>query len=109
MRLGRQIDSENLRKAIKNGRMAMMRLLVAEIGKGLHPNEVVVAVKTADGKIERLVVSRRSIQNDSIRVGWPLGEQDNTVLVELPRETQTGAWRVWVPKDQLIEEERKRA
>lgn len=87
----------------------MMRLKIEEIGKGLHPSETVVSMKTADG-IQRLVVSKRSIQNNSIPVGYPLGEKENSVLVELPRETQTGAWRVWVNKDQLIEvEERMRA
>lgn len=86
----------------------MMRLIVEEVGRGLHPSEVVVAVKTADGQ-QRLVVSSRSLQKGSISVGWPLGERDDATLVELPRETQSGAWRVWVPKDQLVEEERMRA
>ena len=87
----------------------MMRLSVEEIGTGLHPNEVVVSIKVENGT-ERLVVSRRSIKNDSIQVGWPLGEKGDFVLIELPRETQTGAWRVWVHKNQLIhEEERMRA
>jgi hypothetical protein len=88
----------------------MMRLLVKQVGRGLHPSETVVAVQTAEGS-QRVVVSRRSIQNDSIPIGWPLGEKAGAVLVELPRETQSGAWRVWVPKDQLIdlEEERMRA
>jgi hypothetical protein len=87
----------------------MMRLKVEEAGKSLHPNEVVVVIKTINGQ-ERLVVSRRSIQNGSVQIGWPLGESDKAFLVELPRETQIGAWRVWVPKDQLIDvEERMRA
>ena len=86
----------------------MMRLLVEEEREGLHPNEAVVSVRSAEGK-EHLVVSRRSIRDRSIQVGWPLGERGELVLVELPRETQTGAWRVWVNKDQLVEEERKRA
>jgi hypothetical protein len=91
------------------GKIVMMRLKVEEAGRGLHPNEVVVAVKTADGK-ERLVIPRRSITKGSIEVGWPLGSKADLYLVELPRETQTGAWRVWVHKDQLIEvEERMRA
>jgi hypothetical protein len=88
--------------------MAMMRLIVEEVGKGLHPSEAVVSIKTAEGA-QRLVVSSRSIQNGSISIGWPLGEKEGAVLVELPRETQSGAWRVWVPKDQVIEEERRRA
>jgi hypothetical protein len=89
----------------------MMRVKVTEVGRGLHPSEAVVAIKTADGPTERLVVSRRSIENGAIQVGWPLGEKDNRVLIELPRETQTGAWRVWVYRDQLIDaaEERMRA
>jgi hypothetical protein len=88
----------------------MMRLKVEEVGKGLHPSETVVAVKTADGSIERLVVSKRSIHNGTIQVGWPLGEKEDAVLVELSRETQSGAWRVWVNKDQLVDiDERIRA
>ena len=82
----------------------MMRLRVEEVGRGLHPSEVVVAVKTVNG-VERLVVSKRSIEQKSISIGFPLGEEGKAVLVELPRETQSGAWRVWVPKDQVFEEE----
>jgi hypothetical protein len=88
-----------------------MRLKVEQRGQGLHPNEAVVAVQTDHGQ-ERLVVSKRSIRGASIPVGGTLGERaDGYVLVELPRETQTGAWRVWVPRDQLDEqhEERMRA
>ena len=87
--------------------MAMMRLIV-QTGKGLHPSEVLVAVRTTDGT-QRLVVSSRSLLNNSIPVGFPLGERHDAILIELPRETQSGAWRVWVPKDQLIDEERMRA
>jgi hypothetical protein len=104
-----QRDDSELAHTIKNGRMAMMRLLVEEIGSGLHPSEVIVSVTVADGSKERLVVSRRSLSHNSIPIGWPITEDGDRVLVELPRETQTGAWRVWVKKDRLIEEERMRA
>jgi hypothetical protein len=90
------------------GKIAVMRLLVEQLGKGLHPSEALVAVRTSDGT-QRLVVSNRSLVNNSIPVGYPLGESHDAILVELPRETQSGAWRVWVPKDQLIEEGRMRA
>jgi hypothetical protein len=87
----------------------MMRLKVEKVSEGLHPSEAIVSVKTAAGS-ERVVVSARSIISDSIPVGWPLGIQGETTLVELPRETESGAWRVWVPSDQLTEiEERMRA
>jgi hypothetical protein len=87
----------------------MMRLKVVQIGKGLHPNEAVVAVTTTSGT-ERLVVPRQSISNDSVEIGWPIRVKDGELyLIELPRETQSGAWRVWVPKNQIFEEERLRA
>jgi hypothetical protein len=82
--------------------------MVEEVGSGLHPSEVVVSVKTVDGS-QRLIVSKRSLVENSISVGFPIGESQNATLIELPRETQSGAWRVWVPKDQLFEEERMRA
>jgi len=87
----------------------MMRLPVEILGDGLHPNEVVVGVALADGGMERLVISRRSLSQGSISIGWPITEVDGRSLVELPRETQTGAWRVWVASNKLIEEERRRA
>jgi hypothetical protein len=86
----------------------MMRLLVEEVGSGLHPSEAVVIVKTVDGA-ERLTVSRRSISENSITIGWPLGEDGDRKLVELPRETQSGAWRVWVNNTEVKEQERQRA
>lgn len=89
----------------------MMRLKVETVTEGLHPSEAVVVVKTSTGS-ERIVVSSRSIDRNSIPVGWPLGtsDADKLTLVELPRETETGAWRVWVPTDHLFNsEERMRA
>jgi len=85
-----------------------MRLLVEEVGSGLHPSEAVVIVKTAKGQ-ERLIVSKRSISNGSIEVGWPLREDGDDLLIELPRETQAGAWRVWVNRTQITEPELLRA
>jgi len=87
----------------------MMRLRVEELSAGLHPSEVVVAITLADGRKERVVVSRRSLSGGTIPIGWPIAEEGDRALVELPRETQTGAWRVWVNRGQLVGEERKRA
>jgi len=87
----------------------MMRLKVEKISEGLHPSEAIVSVRTSSGS-ERVVVSSRSIVGDTIPVGWPLGKTEQLTLIELPRETETGAWRVWVPSGELIEaEERMRA
>ena len=88
----------------------MMRLKVAPAGNGLHPNEVVVIVETMSGT-ERLVVPRQSIFNNTIEIGWPIRTRNDSFLIELPRETQSGAWRIWVPKTEVVDsaEERMRA
>lgn len=82
----------------------MMRLKVEKIGEGLHPSEFVVAVRTRAG-FEELVIDPRSIESDTITIGWPVGTEDAYWLVELPRPTARGARRVWVSKDDLIKEE----
>ena len=82
----------------------MMRIKVEEVGKGLHPSEVVVSVRTTDGAA-RLVVDRRSLSADhTLKVGYPIDSRDNLFLVELPRETTTGSWRVWVNAAETVRE-----
>lgn len=78
-----------------------MRVKIEQVGSGIHPSEVVVAIQTADGP-ERVVVDRRSIERNSLEVGYPIDKRDQRLLVELPRETTTGTWRVWVDADKLI-------
>lgn len=77
-----------------------MRVRIREVGKGLHPNEKVVEVQTSTGA-ERLVVDKRAIESSSLSVGAPIRKQNGRVLVELPRETMSGTWRVWVPQTAL--------
>lgn len=73
-----------------------MRLRVQKVRDGLHPSEVIVAVGD-----ERLVVDRRALSGGSIEIGYPVARDGDRWLVELPSETWTGAWRVWVPKDDV--------
>jgi len=82
----------------------MPRLKIERIREGQHPSEVVVAVRTADGGKEKLVVDQRSIRNESLDVGYPVGEDHDRLLVELPRESLRGLWRVWVNRDSVTEE-----
>ena len=78
-----------------------MRVKIQNQSPGLHPSEVVVGLRTTEG-IERLVVHKRSIREDGLDIGYPISDNQNQYLIELPRETQSGAWRVWVSKD-LVE------
>lgn len=82
----------------------MRRVKVRILGPGFHPNELLVAVITADGSEEQLVVDRRSIMEESISIGYPVDRSETGFLVELPRESVRGIWRVWVPQASLIEE-----
>jgi hypothetical protein len=80
-----------------------MKLRVKKIRDGMHPSETVVAIPTSEGD-ERLTVDKNALgENTTLEIGWPLRQKDNLVLIELPRETQSGAWRVWVPRDALEE------
>ena len=81
-----------------------MRIRVEKVRDGLHPSEVVVAVTTAEGR-EQLVVHKRSLDNGTLEIGYPIGEDKDLgqYLVELPRETASGSWRVWVPRANVEE------
>lgn len=86
----------------------MMRLKVDQLGEGLHPSELVVSVQTRTGS-EEVVVDPRSVKNNSLSIGWPVGREGNYVLVELPRPTARGSKRVWVKRDSLVRDESIRA
>lgn len=89
------------------GETGMYRVKVRNEGVGQHPSEALVSLTTADGKKEELIVDRRSLEGkDSLRVGYPLREDGDKFLIELPRETMRGSWRIWVKKDQLDPEEK---
>jgi hypothetical protein len=78
-----------------------MRVKIEEIGIGQHPSERVVKIETTEGP-EQLVVDGRSIEQQSLDVGYPIGQHNGHFLVELPRETFKGAWRVWVETGTVI-------
>ena len=90
------------------GETSMMRLKVERAGEGLHPSETVVTVHTRSGE-EEVVVDPRSIENNSLNIGWPVGREGQFLLIELPRPTSGGFKRVWVHKDELIPDEAERA
>ncbi len=79
----------------------MYRVKVRTVGAGQHPSEAVVAVTTADGKQEELIVDKRALEGNTLRIGYPLRSEAGRFLIELPRETMDGSWRVWVRENQL--------
>jgi hypothetical protein len=80
-----------------------MRLKVTEVGNGLHPSEKVISIDSRDGD-QIVVVDPNSVRNGELEVGWPVGKQDDMYLVELPRPSSSGAWRIWVHVRNLIDD-----
>jgi len=74
-----------------------MRLRVSRLMDGPGPGETLVAVSTSDGRREEVIVHRLSIAADMIEVGSPIHRESDRALVELPSESMSGAWRIWVP------------
>jgi cobalamin biosynthesis protein CbiG len=84
--------------------MAEIAIRVETLREGQHPSEVVVAVETAGGRREQMIVDRRAISStNTISVGYALAHASDRLLVELPRETIRGEWRVWVPLTAVVE------
>jgi hypothetical protein len=79
-----------------------MRIKISIVGPGLHPSEVVIALETREG-VEGLVIDKENLDEGGyLHVGWPVGGDANDYLVELPRETFRGRWRVWMKKDRIL-------
>ncbi len=79
-----------------------MRIKVKQEGQGLHPNEVVVSIPTLSGE-ERLVLHKRSLDGNFLEIGYPISQDSESYLIELPRETMTGLWRVRIRQSNLFE------
>ena len=76
-----------------------MRIKFKDRREGPIPSEAVVTIPTVTGT-EDVVVHRSQVNADSIEVGF-ISEKADSFLVELPRETMSGRWRVRVPKSSL--------
>jgi hypothetical protein len=85
----------------------MMLLKIKRLGEGLHPSETLVSVETRDGPAE-IAVDAKALRNGTLPIGWPVGKSEDFLLVELPRPTVNGTRRVWVRKEELIQEKAAR-
>ena len=67
---------------------------------GLVPNEKIAQIRWADGRLEEVEVPIQNIAGNTL-LTYEVGRRQDEVLVELPRESTSGHWRMWV-KDSLI-------
>jgi subtilisin-like proprotein convertase family protein len=69
--------------------------LKCNIVDGLMPTEKIAHVEAADGQIEEISVSTKNLNNDTL-IASEIARHQGRVLVELPRESAAGHWRIWV-------------
>lgn len=77
-----------------------MWLKISKTDPALHPSETIATIDTINGQ-EELIVDRESIKGDRLEIGAPIANGGDSFLVELPRETLRGSWRVRVSKNLL--------
>ena len=51
-----------------------------------------------------LAIDGREIQAEEGKSILEVARDNNNVLIELPQETSSGYWRVWVNKNQILPE-----
>jgi hypothetical protein len=78
-----------------------MRVRVRPVGAGSRPNDVVVELNTNEGP-QRIVIDDKALERGSLSVGYPLRRGDGFVLVALPRQTDIGSFRVWIPAADVL-------
>ena len=78
----------------------MNKLKCLTIKEGPIPSEKTVTVLTSDGIAEEVIVAREQADGGCLLV-WPIGMEGSKVLVELPRESSSGFWRLWINKENL--------
>lgn len=79
-----------------------MRVRFTAKTDGPGPSEAIVAITAADGHVEEVVVDASQIDEESLEIGHIVGQRNGHALVELPRESVSGKWRVWVSKSALL-------
>jgi hypothetical protein len=70
------------------------------VSDGLMPKEKIARIETADGQSEAVAVSSQNIHNNRL-VASVIGRREGNVLVELPRESTSGRWRIWVKESAI--------
>ena len=74
----------------------MTAKLKCQIVDGFMPNEKIAIIEGADGGFEEVTVPIQSISANQLLGASAVGSHEGKVLVELPRESASGRWRMWV-------------
>ena len=79
---------------------SIVRIRCEKLVDGPGPSEVVVAIKRNEGGHEEVVVDKRVIRGETMEVA-KIGATTSSTLIELPRESTSGNWRIWISNEVL--------
>ena len=74
-----------------------MRVKCKQVQKNIGPSETLIEIETIKGRPEEVIVHNSSITDDLVEV-YRIAQDGPSVLVELPRESVIGNWRIWIPQ-----------
>lgn len=69
---------------------------------GLIPAEKIARIEDADGRTEEVTVSTKNLSGNRL-LASEIGRREGNVLLELPRESASGRWRIWVKESSIGE------
>ena len=78
-----------------------MSRVKAKILKGSIGSERVAYITTAGGVHAEVLLSAAQTGSGHV-LAAEVARDNNNVLIELPQETSSGYWRVWVNKNQIL-------
>jgi hypothetical protein len=73
------------------------------IAEGPGPSEATVGILTVEGYREEVVLAKRMLHHGTMNIGSPLLHEKGRYLIELPRETASGRWRIWIPESEVAD------
>ncbi len=76
-------------------------LIKCTIHNGIVDFQKAVEIDTVDG-VEYVVVSNVLIQKNALKV-YAVGRKEGKLLVELPVESDSGSWQIWINEDQVLQ------
>jgi hypothetical protein len=71
-----------------------------ELMTGIGPSDVLIGIETTDG-LEEVILSNRLFNGQAVDVGPPIADEKDRYLIELPRESVKGRWRLWIDKSEI--------
>jgi hypothetical protein len=79
----------------------MARIRITPVMDGPGPRERIIAISTKGGGQEEVILPKELIQDDTLEVG-KVATADGSVLIELPQESASGSWRLWIDAKTLV-------